>query len=134
VSPQAHSLVSLVVREEVRKSIERCMLLLNHARTNKNGHKDLIIGGDTYDNYIENDLFKLHSTCLFMKQVFINALDHFPKHSWTWCCESETKSVSRLLDTKLCGQKIARKWGLFRERNQFHHPRGPEGLKANYER
>jgi hypothetical protein len=36
---------SPVAGEEVRKSIERRILLLNHTWTKQNGHNNLIIGG-----------------------------------------------------------------------------------------
>ncbi len=93
------------------------------ARSEPDGYKEIIDGGDEYSNCTKKDIIKLNDKCIYLISALTIALKHFPKKTWRECCQEASQTCS-IFATPYSGRTIEEWWTVFREKNVFPHPRG----------
>ncbi len=77
--------------------IARRIDIFMEARKTVEGCKNLIIGGDPYDNCTKADKIKLQDKAIYIIAVLRFALSSYPKSTWTECCERATLETKTYL-------------------------------------
>ena len=112
--------------EHPMDAIARRIDIFMEARKTVEGYKNLIIGGDPYDNCTEVDKIKLQDKAMYLIAALRFALSSYPKSTWTECCEKASKTCSALT-TPYCQRTVQDWWSAFKVNDGFIHPRGAEG-------
>jgi hypothetical protein len=112
--------------EHPMDAIARRIDKLMEARKSVVGYKDLIFGGDPYENCTEVEKIKLQDKAIYLIAALRSALNSYPKITWTDCCKQACVTCSEIT-TPYCWRTIQDWWSIYKINDGFIHPRGEEG-------
>jgi hypothetical protein len=104
--------------EHSKDAIARCIDILMDARTEPDGYKTIIEGGDPMDNCTKLDIIKSNDKSIYLISALSNALKFYLSKTWIECCKEASNSCS-IITNSYSYRTIADWWIAFRQKNAF---------------
>jgi hypothetical protein len=117
--------------EHAKDAIARRIDLLMEARTEPEGYKRIVLGGDLHNNCTDYDILKLSNQSMYLISALTIALEEYPRKTWRQCCQEASNTCSKLT-ASFSGRTVEDWWRSFRQNNGFPHPRGMDGNSMTY--